>query len=181
MLTHSASRACREALAMWADGGKEVVVTESRPKREGVALARDLASAGLGVTLVSDAEMGVFVPRCDAVLVGADAISAEDQLINKAGTRLAVLAAREAGVPAYAVAQTHKVCPEGWPLALTPQEPSDLARVSGVRVANIAFDATPISWFTAVFSERGPLTAGLLTRTRRRLGGALGEAIAGSV
>ncbi|UCC68857.1 MAG: NUDIX domain-containing protein, partial [Armatimonadota bacterium] len=36
VLTHSASRACREALLMWGRGGGEAVIAESRPKREGV-------------------------------------------------------------------------------------------------------------------------------------------------
>ncbi len=170
VLTHSASSACRDALLIWGRGGGEVVVTESRPKREGVVLARQLAASGLRVTLISDAEMGLFIPRCDAVLVGADAIGDGDELINKAGTRTAVLAAREEGVPAYAVAQTHKICPPGWHAALTPHDPADLARVSGVRVANIAFDATPLAWFEKVFTERGALTRALLARTRRVLG-----------
>jgi translation initiation factor eIF-2B subunit delta len=170
VLTHSASRACRDALTQWWRPGREVVVTESRPRREGVALARELASRGLKVTLISDAQIGLFVPRCDAVLVGADAISGDDQLINKAGTRLTALAAKESGIPCYAVAQTHKICPEDWPLALTPQEPRDLATIRGVRVANIAFDATPLSWFTEVLTERGPLTPHLLTAVRDELG-----------
>jgi translation initiation factor eIF-2B subunit delta len=122
------------------------------------------------VTLISDAQIGLFVPRCDAVLVGADAISGEDELVNKAGTRLAAVAARESGVPCYAVAQTHKVCPRGWPIALTPQDPAKLARVRGVRVMNVAFDATPLGWFAAVFTERGPLDARLLRGIRRSLG-----------
>lgn len=171
VLTHSASRACREALLMWGKDGREVVVTESRPKREGVALARELAGGGLRVTLISDAQMGLFVHRCDAVVVGADAIDGEGHVVNKAGTRLAVLAAREAGVPVYGVAQTHKICPPEWPVALTPQDPADLARVRGVRVANVAFDATPMSWFRRVFTEKGPLTRELLARTRRALAG----------
>lgn len=169
VLTHSASRACRETLLAWGKDGGEVVVTESRPKREGLGLARELAKAGLRVTLISDAQVGLFVRRCEAVLVGADAISGEDQLINKAGTRLAVLAAREAGVPAYAMAQTHKICPPDWPVALTPQDPDDLARVSGVRVANVAFDATPVSWFADVLTEKGLLTRLLLNSVRREL------------
>jgi len=169
VLTHSASRACREALVAWGARGGEVVVTESRPRREGVGLARELARAGLRVTLISDAQIGLWAPRCDAVLVGADAISDDDYLVNKAGTKLAALAAREAGVPIYAVAQTFKVCPPGWPLALTPQAPSDLARVSGVRVANVVFDATPLAWFDAILTEEGKLTPELLAQTRRRL------------
>jgi translation initiation factor eIF-2B subunit delta len=169
ILTHSASQACRETIIRWWQSGAEVVVTESRPQCEGIALARGLAAAGVRVTLVSDAQLGLFVPRCDAVLVGADAITEDDHLINKAGTRLAVLAAREAGVPAFAVAQTFKICPAGWPLALTPHDPAQLARVRGLRVSNIAFDATPLSWFTAVVTERGPITPARVDDVRRSL------------
>lgn len=169
VLTHSASRACREVLLLRKGSLEEVMVTESRPKREGVVLARELARAGLRVTIIGDAAIGVLVPRCDAVLVGADGITDGDILVNKVGTRLAALAAREAGVLCYAVAQTHKICPRGWPAALARQEPSDLARARGVRAANVAFDATPLSWFTAVATERGRLTAGMLRRVRREL------------
>ncbi len=170
VLTHSSSSACREALLKWWRTGREVVVTESRPEREGVSLARELASAGIRVTLIGDAQIGLFVPRCDAVLVGADAITADDRLINKAGTSLAALAAREHGIPCYAVAQTHKVCPQGWPVTLTPQDPRKLARAAGVRVVNVAFDASPLSWFAGVITDRGALGPRLLRLTRRRLG-----------
>jgi translation initiation factor eIF-2B subunit delta len=169
VLTHSASSACRRALLLWWEEGREAVVTESRPKREGIALARDLAACGVRVTLISDAEMGLFIPRCDAVLTGADAIGAGEEVVNKVGTRLAVMAARESGVPSYAVTQTHKICPAGWPLALTPQESSELARVPKARVANIAFDNTPLSWFSAVFTEEGQLTGESLRRIWREM------------
>ncbi len=169
VLTHSASSACRRALLDWWQEGREIVVTESRPKREGIGLARDFASQGLRVRVISDAEMGLFVPKCDAVLVGADAIGAGEEIVNKVGTRLAVMAAKEAGVAAYAVTQTHKICPPAWPLGLTPQNPADLARVADARVANIAFDSTPLSWFSAVFTEKGRLTKQSLQRVRRGL------------
>jgi translation initiation factor eIF-2B subunit delta len=169
VLTHSASSACRRALLLWWEEGREVVVTESQPQREGLALARDLAAHGVRVTVISDAEMGVFIPTCDAVLTGADAIGAGEEVVNKAGTRLAVMAARESGVLAYAVTQTHKICPPGCPLALAPQEPTDLARVPKARVANIAFDDTPLSWYSAIFTEEGRLTRESLRRVRRAL------------
>jgi methylthioribose-1-phosphate isomerase len=38
---------------------------------------------------------------------------------------------------------------------------------TGVRVANIAFDSTPVVWFDGIFTEQGRLTESLLARTRR--------------
>jgi methylthioribose-1-phosphate isomerase len=37
-------------------------------------------------------------------------------------------------------------------------------------VSNIAFDATPLSWFAQVVTERGPLTPQLLATVRGELG-----------
>ena len=169
MLTHSASRACEEALLSWGRGGRHVVVTESRPRGEGVALARRLAAGGLRVTLITDAQLGLWAPRCDAVLVGADAITPDDHLVNKAGTRLAALAATEAGTPIYAVTQTHKVCPPGWPAVLAPQDPAALRPPPGLGASNLPFDATPLGWFRTLFTEQGRLTPGLLCRLRQGL------------
>jgi hypothetical protein len=90
--------------------GLSVIVCESRPLCEGVTLARRLAAAGLDVTLVTDAQAGVFVREADAVLLGADAVTPQG-VVNKAGSLLLALAARAAGVPVLAVATTLKVSP----------------------------------------------------------------------
>jgi translation initiation factor 2B subunit (eIF-2B alpha/beta/delta family) len=172
VLTHSQSSACRQAIELWArrERSAEVIVTESRPANEGVELARMLGRAGVRVTLITDAQMAVAAQSCDAVIVGADAIT-EREVINKAGTRLAVCAAREAGVPAYAVTQTFKIAPPGWPISLARQDPEDVAATGGFRVANVVFDATPLRSFAAVITEEGPLRAARLREIRRELRG----------
>jgi len=171
VLTHSASAACEAALLAWAKAHpkSEVIATESRPKLEGAALAHRLAARGMRVKLITDAQMGIVVREADAVLVGADAITDDGLLVNKAGTRLAVLAAGDAGVPVYAACQTHKIAPPGWPIVLEHQDPADLSSSAGLRVCNVAFDVTPLEWFTSVITERGPLTDALLAATRARL------------
>jgi translation initiation factor 2B subunit (eIF-2B alpha/beta/delta family)/ADP-ribose pyrophosphatase YjhB (NUDIX family) len=173
VLTHSAGAVSEKALLRWArrQAKAHVVVTESRPRYEGLALAGRLALRGLRVRLITDAQVGLEVERADAVLVGADAITDDDRLINKAGTRLLALAARERGIPAYAACQTHKVAPPGWPVALERQEPDHVlpGPERGMRVSNVVFDATPAAWFTAVVTERGALTEGVLRRVRHRL------------
>ncbi len=171
ILTHSASAVCGEALLIWAKRARqaEVIVTESRPRQEGVALARRLTAAGVRVRLITDAQMGLAVREVDAVLVGADAITDDSHLLNKAGTRLLVLAARDAGVPAYAVCQTHKIAPPGWPMALERQDPADVTEAQGFRVDNVVFDATPLDWFASVITEEGRLSQRLLRAVRQRL------------
>jgi len=55
-------------------------------------------------------QAALFVGQADVVLVGADAIT-EQGAVNKTGTHLLALAARAAGVPMYAVADSGKLSP----------------------------------------------------------------------
>jgi ribose 1,5-bisphosphate isomerase len=171
VLTYSASTVCEEALRRWAQDRPEagVVVPESQPKREGLALAKRLTNVGVQVTLITDAQIGRSTRDVQALLVGADAITNDDLLVNKVGTETAVMMARELGRPAYAVCQTHKIAPPGWPISLERQEPDDVHETTDFRVRNVVFDATPLDWFAQVTTERGPVTAGLLAEVRGQL------------
>ena len=72
--THTSTRAA---------GAKfKAIVCDSRPLCEGVQLANSLAEAGVEVTLITDAQAGVWVGRADLVLFGADALT-EDAAVNK--------------------------------------------------------------------------------------------------
>jgi translation initiation factor 2B subunit (eIF-2B alpha/beta/delta family) len=74
-------------------------------------------------------------------------------------------------VPAYALCQTHKIAPPGWPIALERQEPADVHAATELRVDNVAFDATPVERFTRVLTEHGPLTKRRLREVRAELAG----------
>ena len=76
-------------------------MSEARPLNEGVRTARRLAEKGVSVTLITDAQMGLFVREAEAVVVGADSVLPDGSLVNKIGTHLLALAAREAKVPFY--------------------------------------------------------------------------------
>eukprot|EP00887_Chlorella_sp_A99_P003754 scaffold7.g3754.t1 len=88
------------------------IVCESRPLCEGAALARTWAAAGVDVTVITDAQAAIFAPRADVVLLGADRVT-ERAVHNKAGSALLALAARAAGVPVYAAADTGKLSAGG--------------------------------------------------------------------
>ena len=173
-----------------------VVVCESRPLYEGVAVAQKLSGIrGIGeVTVITDAQAGVFLRQkgtraptgggssncsIDCVVVGADAVD-DKGVHNKSGTYMVALAAREAGVPVYALADTtSKISPgmsvrqlaegaqeeeeeeensadevsEGW----GTRYPGAKGMVeSGVRVRNVYFESTPLDLVTAVVTEDGP-------------------------
>ena len=110
VLTASYSSTLLAAMRAAAPRLGRVYVCEARPLCEGVAFARALAAAGADVAVITDAQAGVFVPKCDLVLLGADALTPAGA-VNKVGSRLLALAARDAGVPAYACGDSGKLSP----------------------------------------------------------------------
>jgi len=85
--------------------GKEIEVyaTETRPKWQGRITAKELVRAGIPTTMVVDSAMRWVINRhnVDIVITGADAITSQGTVINKIGTRLLALAAKEMDVPFY--------------------------------------------------------------------------------
>ena len=170
LFTLSYSEAVRDAILAWHVGEKQVTIAESGPRNEGVRLAEDLSRQGVQVRTVPNAEIASAVGDVDAVLVGCDAITDADAVLNKVGTLLAVTAANDAGIPAYAIAQTFKVVPSGWPVFLELQSPADFGGTKGTQAGSAVFDLTSLDLFEAVFTEEGALTAGRLSEIRAELG-----------
>lgn len=169
LFTLSYSEAVRDAIIAWHTEESEVIVAESEPRKEGLQLAEYLSAHGVDVRAVPDSEIACVVREVDAVLVGCDAITDTDEMLNKVGTRQAVVVANAADVPAYAVAQTFKITPPGWPVFLERQAPADCSPRSEEVVGPSVFDLTPLDGFAAVFTEDGPLAPGRLAGTRSEL------------
>ncbi|WP_251341830.1 NUDIX domain-containing protein [Haloplanus halophilus] len=136
-----------------------VLIGESRPAREGVEVATDLAEAGLDVTLTTDAALAAELAARDpdAVLVGADSVLSDGSVVNKAGTRGLALAAAREGVPTYAVAAADKVRPDDRFLGEDGGAAALYDGEAPVSVANPVFDRTPVDLVSGVVTERGVL------------------------
>jgi translation initiation factor 2B subunit (eIF-2B alpha/beta/delta family) len=135
-----------------------VVVSESRPGREGVVVAERLADDHR-VTLTSDAAFAGVLADCDALLVGADAVLPDGRVVNKVGTRAATTVANREGIDCYAVAATDKVRTDGT-VETEPREESEVYDGDAdFGVVNPTFEATPAGLFDAVLTERGPIDA----------------------
>lgn len=137
-----------------------VVVAESRPEREGVGVAEWAATeTGARATLTTEAALPAALSEldADAAVVGADALLPDGRVVNKTGTTALALAAREAGVPVYAVATRDKVRPAGE--GYSDDEPSDSAAVydgeASVSVFAPTFEATPPNLLDGVVTEAG--------------------------
>ncbi len=162
VMTHSYSASVLAALTAGKVKGRRVIVCESRPLYEGRRLAEELASAGVEVTLITDGQAGHFMAESEAALVGADSVLADGSLINKAGTYLLALAARDRGIPFYAACETLKVSAQREWTAERAEE-KEGTKVwwdppVGVVVRNLYFDRTPAHLVTKLITEEGTLS-----------------------
>lgn len=165
VVTHSNSTAVRMALRRAVAAGRrfEVVCSESRPMREGITLARYLADAGIRVHLVADAALPQWTEKADLVLVGADAVGMNG-VANKIGTHPLVRASRDAGVPAFVLADSHKwLAPRlqlFWRVREEPSRELTSMRHPNLCVHNRYFDLTPHGLFAGLVWERGVIAPG---------------------
>jgi ribose 1,5-bisphosphate isomerase len=146
---------------------EQMIVLEGRPRYEGREMARALSSQHFPVTLLTDAQADIFMPQCHAIVVGADSILANGDVLNKAGTALLAYAARGHNIPFYVLCETLKISPQQWPgdfqqaqKFLEEKEPEEVLEqpLPGVTVHNFYFDHTPNALISKVITERGILT-----------------------
>lgn len=137
-----------------------VVVSESQPGGEGRGVALELAAEGLDVTLVPDSVMATVLSSewrepVDLVLVGADTVTPEGDLVNKSGTRLAALAAQASGIPFYAVLTTDKISDDSRLLLEDAAADSSRPAAGQPRAVEPVFELTPSALVTALVTEDG--------------------------
>ncbi len=158
VMTHSLSSTVLTTCETLRHQGLSMIVTESRPLNEGRRLAQLLSGWRVPTVFITDAQMALFVGQADVVLVGADSVLADGAVVNKAGTRLLALAARDQNIPVYVCFESFKRC------ELRTEEVSleemDVAELRfpappGVAVRNLYFDVTPPRLVSAWITEDG--------------------------
>jgi len=141
--------------------GKRPIVacTETRPRFQGRLTAQELASCGIDVSLMVDSAANSQLAHTDIVIVGADAITAGGDLVNKIGTSSIAQLAYVHGVRFYSAAELYKFDPAtrwGAPEPLEQRDASELGKpIKGVKTLNPAFDVTPAKHISAYICEEG--------------------------
>jgi methylthioribose-1-phosphate isomerase len=147
-----------------------VFVDETRPLFQGARLtAWELKHNKIPATLICDNMAATVMAKgmVDAVLVGADRITACGDFANKIGTyNLAVLAKRHK-IPFYVVAPLSSFdvsLTSGNNIPIEERPADEIVYIQGKRLAptgiktfNPAFDVTPAKLVTAIITEKGAL------------------------
>jgi len=166
ILTHCNSEAALSIIARAHRDGKEieVIATESRPRMQGLLTIGFLEELGVPTELIVDSAVRSAMNDVDAVVVGADVITANGSLVNKIGTSQIALFAHEARTPFIVAAETYKFSPatimgELVEIEERPAEEvlKDAARYRHVRVRNPAFDVTPHQYIDVICTEAGAI------------------------
>lgn len=152
----------------------EVICTETRPLYQGRITARELLEMGVKTTMIVDSAVRTFLKQVDLVLVGADAITSEGNIINKIGTSLIALAAQEARVPFYVVTELLKFDPQtihGDYEAIEERAASEIwpDAPEGLAIRNPAFEVTRRDYIHGIICEEGVISPhSILEAVRRR-------------
>jgi len=162
ILTHCHSSTVTGILRKAKLDGKtfQVVCTESRPVFQGRLTAKEMLDSGIKTTMIVDSAVRHFMNEVDLVLVGADAITSEGNIINKIGTSMVALAAREARTPFYVVSELLKFDPStvhGDYERIEERSPKEVWETppSGLIIRNPAFDVTRREFIHGIICEEG--------------------------
>lgn len=157
VMTHCHSHSVVEVFRQAKTQGKkfEVIVTESRPVRQGLLTARDLLKLKIPVIYAVDSAAGALMKKATKVMVGMDALLPDGSIVNKIGTFPIALIARQFGRPFYVVGGTIKYTERIELEDRDPKEVIDPKKLKGAKVENPAFDVTPSEFITSVVTEKG--------------------------
>ncbi len=151
-----------------ADGRQvEVIASETRPLLQGARLtAWELQRAGVPFRLAVDGAGPFLMARgeVDAVILGADRICANGDVINKVGTYAHALGAARAGIPFLVVAPESTVdlaTASGDQVEIEDRGADEVtgfagaaSAPAGTQTVNPAFDVTPHDLVTAIVTDR---------------------------
>jgi len=152
------------------DPSVTVLVDETRPLLQGARLtAWELARDGIPFALITDSMAASLMAagQVTHVIVGADRIAANGDVVNKIGTYGLAVLAREHGLPFIVVAPTSTIdlgTATAADVVVEERAPEEVLRIElfgrvaaphGVAVRNPAFDRTPARLVSAIVTEQG--------------------------
>ena len=147
-----------------------VLVDETRPRLQGARLTTwELQQLGIPFTLIADNAAGHFLRtgQVNLVLVGADRVAANGDVVNKIGTYNLAVVAKENSVPFYSCVPTSTIdlsTPTGDDIPIEERPAEEVTGITyqgrpvapeGVHAANPAFDVTPHRYVTGIVTENG--------------------------
>ncbi len=131
-----------------------VIIAESRPVLEGRILAKKLLKLGIEVTLIPDCDSANFISNCDAVLLGADKILSNGDVVNKTGSISIAIIAKYFNKPVYVLASDKKLSKQKI-FRQELQNPKEVWRYEhpNLKIVSYYFEVIPRNLISKVITE----------------------------
>jgi ribose 1,5-bisphosphate isomerase len=165
ILTHCHSTNVVKSLIYAKKHGKKFSVynTETRPLFQGRKTYQELSKAGIKTTMILDnavgdaLEKGGNIKQADIMIIGADALLKNGDVMNKIGSNMFAEIAYDNKIPVYIIA-------DSWKFSKRPVQIEERAHQEvwkhapkHIRIKNPAFEKVDSKYITAIVSELGIL------------------------
>jgi len=145
--------------------GKDIFVyaCETRPRMQGAITSWELSKLDIPNSVIVDSAAGhfIFSGKIDAVIVGADRISANGDFANKIGTYSLAILAKENNIPFYVAAPMSSFdfsINSGDDIKIEMRDEKEILTddyAEGASALNPAFDVTPARYVSRFITEKG--------------------------
>ncbi|MCL5028243.1 MAG: hypothetical protein M1480_04380 [Bacteroidetes bacterium] len=152
----SNSKTLIEVFKLWRKDNKQlkVIVCESRPKNEGRIFAKVLLKENIKVEFITDFMISLYIPKVDAVILGADSILKNGSIINKVGSYTAAVICRHFKKPCYVLTTKEKLSSK---LTFNQKEQSKSEvwnyKHKSLTIKNLYFEEVPKKYITKIISD----------------------------
>jgi len=175
VFTHCHSSTVTRLLARAKADGKNfnVICTETRPAFQGRITAKEMVELDIKTEFIVDSATRSFMGNVDIVIVGADAITSEGNVVNKIGTSSIAVLANEASKPFFVVSELLKFDPEtlyGEYEKIEQRNPAEIWSEAPEKlvIKNPAFDVTPSNYIHGFICEEGVIAPQSIVETVHR-------------
>ena len=167
VMTHCHSSLSSATIIKAFQDGKDIkaISTETRPRYQGRKTALELVGAGIPTTQVVDSAMRWAMRKMnvDLIIIGMDAITSLGTVINKIGSRLLALAAKESDIPLFVSGSLLKFDSDTMIGKRTIIEQRAVEEITkdwpqkpeGLRVLNPAFESVSREYIDGLICESG--------------------------
>ena len=111
VLTISHSKTLIKIFELWKKSCPDlkVLICESRPNYEGILMADEISKLKIKTEVITESMSGKVIKEVDAVILGADQILSNGNIINKTGSRMIAVVAKYQKIPVYVLASSDKI------------------------------------------------------------------------
>ena len=158
IVTISNSQTILEVLKLIFEENKkiEITIAESRPLFEGRILAKDLLKLGVRVNFIMDCQLSEAIKNCKLILLGADKILANGDVVNKVGSKNACLIAKYYKKSVYVLTLYDKISRQKqFSTRLHNSNEIWKYKNPSLTIKNYYFEQIPKNLITNIFTENG--------------------------